>query len=54
MILNPYFVQIKLEFSAPEDPGDYLLTLFLMSDSYLGCDQEYEIKLTVVPESEDS
>lgn len=40
--------QVKLEFSAPEDPGDYTLTLYLMCDSYLGCDQEYEIPMTVV------
>eukprot|EP00602_Paraphysomonas_sp_CaronLab_P009686 CAMPEP_0185022718 /NCGR_PEP_ID=MMETSP1103-20130426/5423_1 /TAXON_ID=36769 /ORGANISM="Paraphysomonas bandaiensis, Strain Caron Lab Isolate" /LENGTH=2181 /DNA_ID=CAMNT_0027554929 /DNA_START=20 /DNA_END=6565 /DNA_ORIENTATION=+ len=43
----------KLEFSAPDDPGDYNLTLYLMSDSYLGCDQEYEIPLTVVAGDED-
>jgi pre-mRNA-splicing helicase BRR2 len=39
---------VKLEFTAPDDPGDYALTLYLLSDSYLGCDQEYEIELTVV------
>ena len=44
----------KLEFSAPENPGDYNLTLYLMSDSYLGCDQEYEVPLTVVPGGESS
>ncbi|CAM9119339.1 unnamed protein product [Ectocarpus fasciculatus] len=44
--------KIKLEFSAPEDPGDYNFTLCLMSDSYMGCDQEYEINVTVVPEDD--
>lgn len=26
------------------------MVLYLMSDSYLGCDQEYEIPLTVLPD----
>lgn len=43
-----------MEFNAPEDPGDYTLTLYLMSDSYLGCDQEYELPLTVIPADSDS
>jgi pre-mRNA-splicing helicase BRR2 len=30
-------------------PGDYNLVLYVMCDSYLGCDQEYEFNLTVVP-----
>jgi pre-mRNA-splicing helicase BRR2 len=38
--------KVKLEFVAPE-PGDYSYKLYLMSDSYLGCDQEYELKLKV-------
>ena len=48
--------KIALEFLAPEEAGDYDLTLFCMSDSYLGCDQEYSIQLGVAPaesESED-
>lgn len=46
---------VKLEFMAPEEAGDYNLTLFCMSDSYLGCDQEYSIPLSVaVGESDDS
>ena len=36
----------KLEFVAPE-PGEYTFKLYLMSDSYLGCDQEYELQLKV-------
>ena len=50
---------VLLEFVAPEDPGDYNLTLFCMSDSYLGCDQEYSVKINVAlgeseSESDDS
>lgn len=41
--------QVSLEFLAPEDAGDYDLTLFCMSDSYLGCDQEYKVPLSVAP-----
>ena len=39
--------KVVLEFLAPEEAGDYDLTLFCMSDSYLGCDQEYSISLSV-------
>ena len=43
-----------LEFMAPEEPGDYNLTLFCMSDSYLGCDQEYSVPISVaVGDSDD-
>ena len=46
---------VKLEFMAPDEAGDYNLTLFCMSDSYLGCDQEYEVPLNVaVADSDDS
>jgi pre-mRNA-splicing helicase BRR2 len=41
--------QVALEFLAPEEAGDYDLTLFCMSDSYLGCDQEYKVPLSVAP-----
>jgi len=40
----------KLQFAAPEEPQDMNLTLFLMCDSYLGCDQEFEFTLSVKPE----
>lgn len=43
---------VKLEFSAPELPGDYNLVLYVMCDSYLGCDQEYEFSVSVVPADE--
>jgi pre-mRNA-splicing helicase BRR2 len=46
--------KVTLEFLAPEEPGDYNLALFCMSDSYLGCDQEYSVPLSVaVGESDD-
>ena len=44
--------KVKLEFTAPDDPGDYNFTLYLMSDSYMGCDQEYDVSVTVVPDDE--
>eukprot|EP00669_Euglena_mutabilis_P014199 TRINITY_DN9244_c0_g1_i1.p2 TRINITY_DN9244_c0_g1~~TRINITY_DN9244_c0_g1_i1.p2 ORF type:complete len:181 (+),score=80.97 TRINITY_DN9244_c0_g1_i1:453-995(+) len=34
--------RISLEFAAPK-AGQHRLTLYLMSDCYLGCDQEYEV-----------
>jgi pre-mRNA-splicing helicase BRR2 len=45
--------QAKLEFYAPSIPGDYELKIYLMCDSYLGCDQEYEIPMTVLPSDDD-
>jgi pre-mRNA-splicing helicase BRR2 len=39
--------KVMLEFLAPEEAGDYKLSLFCMSDSYLGCDQEYTVNLSV-------
>jgi pre-mRNA-splicing helicase BRR2 len=44
---------VKMEFTAPETAGDYCLRLFLMCDSYLGCDQEYDIPINVVPGEDD-
>eukprot|EP01113_Clastostelium_recurvatum_P015961 TRINITY_DN1902_c1_g1_i1.p1 TRINITY_DN1902_c1_g1~~TRINITY_DN1902_c1_g1_i1.p1 ORF type:complete len:2154 (-),score=847.63 TRINITY_DN1902_c1_g1_i1:92-6553(-) len=40
--------QVKLDFTAPS-PGSYNYTLSFMSDSYMGCDQEYELALDVKP-----
>ena len=46
--------KVKLEFMAPDEAGDYDLTLFCMSDSYLGCDQEYSVPLSVaIADSDD-
>eukprot|EP00456_Euglypha_rotunda_P073343 TRINITY_DN6677_c2_g1_i12.p1 TRINITY_DN6677_c2_g1~~TRINITY_DN6677_c2_g1_i12.p1 ORF type:complete len:299 (+),score=42.45 TRINITY_DN6677_c2_g1_i12:100-897(+) len=38
---------VALDFVAPSQPGDHTLMLYFMSDSYMGCDQEYEIVLKV-------
>jgi pre-mRNA-splicing helicase BRR2 len=39
--------QCRLDFTAPEEPGEYRYKLFFMCDSWVGCDQEYEFVLTV-------
>uniref|UniRef100_A0A7S2ZN48 Uncharacterized protein n=1 Tax=Rhodosorus marinus TaxID=101924 RepID=A0A7S2ZN48_9RHOD len=40
----------KLEFTAPQgEPRKYNLSLYLMSDSYLGCDLEENFELDVTP-----
>ncbi len=39
--------QVKLDFSAPSTGGTHNLTLYFMCDSWMGCDQEYEITLQV-------
>jgi len=44
--------KVKLEFVAPE-AGEYAYTLYLMSDSYLGCDQELELPLKVAEAEDD-
>jgi len=41
-------LKAKLQFAAPEALGAHELTLYLMSDSYLGCDQEYGLSITCV------
>jgi pre-mRNA-splicing helicase BRR2 len=46
-------LSVQLEFAAPEEPGDYNLTLFCMSDSYMGCDQEYSFNVSVAPGDSD-
>lgn len=46
---------VALQFEAPAE-GKRTLKLFFMCDSYLGCDQEYDIELSVkeaLPEEED-
>lgn len=43
----------KLNFAAPAEAGDHDLKLYLISDSYMGCDQEYELQLSVLPGEEE-
>ena len=43
----------KLEFSAPEELGRHDLVLYCMCDSYMGCDQEHKISITVVVATSD-
>jgi len=46
-------LRAKLQFTAPEALGAHELTLYFMSDSYLGCDQEYDLSITCVAGEED-
>uniref|UniRef100_A0A0E0P155 RNA helicase n=1 Tax=Oryza rufipogon TaxID=4529 RepID=A0A0E0P155_ORYRU len=39
--------RVKLEFAAPAEAGRKDYMVYLMSDSYLGCDQEYEFAVDV-------
>jgi pre-mRNA-splicing helicase BRR2 len=38
---------IKIDFEAPSEPGENSYTLFFMSDSYMGCDQEYQFVIDI-------
>nr|XP_028578883.1 activating signal cointegrator 1 complex subunit 3 isoform X1 [Podarcis muralis] len=40
---------VSVAFYTPEIPGKYIYTLYLMSDSYLGMDQQYDIYLNTLP-----
>ncbi|XP_043925219.1 activating signal cointegrator 1 complex subunit 3 [Protopterus annectens] len=42
---------ISLAFYTPESTGRCIYTLYLMSDSYLGMDQQYDIYLNIIPAS---
>ncbi|XP_074043343.1 activating signal cointegrator 1 complex subunit 3 isoform X2 [Macrotis lagotis] len=42
---------ISVAFYTPEVSGRYIYTLYLMSDSYLGMDQQYDIYLNIIPGS---
>ncbi|XP_053317304.1 activating signal cointegrator 1 complex subunit 3 [Spea bombifrons] len=41
----------SVAFYTPENTGRYIYTLYVMSDSYLGMDQQYDIYLNIVPAS---
>uniref|UniRef100_A0A914P3C1 Helicase C-terminal domain-containing protein n=1 Tax=Panagrolaimus davidi TaxID=227884 RepID=A0A914P3C1_9BILA len=38
---------LRINFTSPSMPGNYTLTVFILSDSYLGIDQEYAIRCKV-------
>lgn len=40
-------VTTSLTFTAPTLAGDYQYYLYLMSDSYMGLDQQYKISFTI-------
>ncbi|XP_069462625.1 activating signal cointegrator 1 complex subunit 3 [Ambystoma mexicanum] len=42
---------VSMAFYTPEKPGRYIYTLYLMSDSYLGMDQQYDIYLNIMAAS---
>lgn len=46
---NKRSTSASLAFFAPELPCKAIYTLFVMSDSYLGLDQQYDIGLEVIP-----
>ena len=39
----------QLALYPPETPGHVIYTLYLMSDAYLGLDQQYDLCLNVIP-----
>ena len=43
--------KIKLDFTAPSISQTYSYTLYLMSDAYMGCDQEYKFHINVLNNS---
>lgn len=45
--------KVRLDFNAPSTVGKCNLTLFFMCDSYMGCDQEFEIELDIQPSQEE-
>jgi pre-mRNA-splicing helicase BRR2 len=42
-----------MEITPPDLAGNYNLVLYLMCDSYLGCDQEYEFSINVIASEEE-
>jgi len=37
-----------LQFMAPEEPGEYEFDVYLVSDSYIGLDQQHRVRVQVV------
>lgn len=44
---------VKMNFVAPTNPGKHTYTLYLISDSWVGCDQEYEFEINVTEEMDE-
>lgn len=44
---NVFLLSNEFSFDMPEATGDYTFALYLMSDVYLGLDQQYEISFEV-------
>lgn len=42
---------VSIAFYTPEKNGRCIYTLYLMSDSYLGMDQQYDLYLNIIPAS---
>ena len=42
---------VQLSFYTPEKEGRVIYTLYVMSDSYLGLDQQYDVSLDVIAPS---
>jgi len=47
-------LSVKLDFTCPTEAGEHLLKVFFMSDSYSGCDQEFDLQITTQEGAEDS
>ncbi|CAG8457348.1 10482_t:CDS:2 [Diversispora eburnea] len=47
-------LNIKLDFTCPPEAGEHSLKLYTMSDSYMGCDLEFDIDISVQEGNEDS
>jgi pre-mRNA-splicing helicase BRR2 len=45
---------VNLDGLAPDEPGEHKLKLYLMSDSYLGVDQELDVEISVGAAEEES
>lgn len=40
-------MEAELGFAAPEEPGQYVWSVMLVSDSYIGLDQTAEVRIVV-------